>query len=348
MATMKDIANKAGVSIATVSRILNGDVTLVVREETRDAVFKAAKSLDYKVKSKKPNQVYSFGIVQWISSYEEKDDTYYYNIRMSVENYCILHNIEIKRYYRENLDEVFSDPNLDGLLCIGKFSRKLASKLNAKFKEIVFVDSNPDKLKYNAVYSDFKSGTEMAMDYFIEKGHRRIAYVGGHEYLDDYKGELYVDSRERIYLEYMHNHPLLEYREDDVYVGSFSAESGYDAMNKILGKQSKPTAVLCGNDVIAIGVLSALNESSIEEKISIIGFNNSPMAQFYNPPLTTIHIDTKYKGELACRLLLSLIEDGNKTPIKIVCSVRLVERESVYDLIKWNFGKCLVNIYLFL
>ena len=84
MATMKDVASKAGVSIATVSRILNGDVTLVVRNETREAVFNAAKSLNYVVKSKKTNVTYTFGIVQWISSYEEKEDTYYYNIRMSL------------------------------------------------------------------------------------------------------------------------------------------------------------------------------------------------------------------------------------------------------------------------
>ena len=333
MATMKDVANKAGVSIATVSRILNGDVTLVVRDETRESVLHAAKSIGYEVKAKKPNGVHTFGIVQWISSYEEKEDTYYYNIRMSVENYCIIHNIRIKRFYRENLEDVFSDTEINGLLCIGKFSRKLAAKLNSKFKEIVFVDSNPDKNKYNAVFSDFKSGTEQAMKYFIEKGHRKIGYIGGREYLDDNKEELYIDSRERVYLDIMKNHKLLSYNEDDVYTGEYSAESGYDLMKKILEKEELPTAVLCGNDVIAIGALSAINESDFENQISIIGFNNTPMAQFYNPPLTTISINTKYKGELACKLLQDLIEEKPKTPIKIICSVKLIERESVFEIV---------------
>lgn len=332
MATMKDVANRADVSIATVSRILNGDVTLVVRDETRQAVIEAARKLNYEIKVRKPNQTYTFGIVQWISSYEEKEDTYYYNIRMSVENYCILNNIQIKRYYRENLNDIFLDTNLDGLLCIGKFSRKLAVKLNDRFDEIVFVDSNPDKLKYNAVYSDFKAGTEMAMDYFIEKGHRNIAYIGGREYLGEEKDEIFIDSRERVYLDYMNNHSLLKFRQEDFYVGDYTADSGYDIMKQVLKSEIMPTAVLCGNDVIAIGALSALNESSYEGKISIIGFNNNPMAQFYNPPLTTIHIDTKYKGELACKLLISLIEEHHKTPIKVVCSVRLVERDSVFEI----------------
>ncbi len=331
MATMKDVASKAGVSIATVSRILNGDVTLVVRNETREAVFNAAKSLNYVVKSKKTNVTYTFGIVQWISSYEEKEDTYYYNIRMSLENYCIINSIQVKRYYRENLEDVFSDTDLDGLLCIGKFSKKLAAKLHARHHEIVFVDSNPDKLKYNAVYSDFKTGTKLAMDYLIKKGHRRIAYIGGREYLDDAKEDVFIDSREKIYLDFMQNHKLLKYRKEDLYLGDYSADNGYDKTKRILEKKDLPTAILCGNDVIAIGVLSALSEATLEKNISVIGFNNTPMAQFYNPPLTTINVDTKYKGELACQLLLNLIEEKNKTPIRIVCSVNLVERESVYE-----------------
>ena len=328
---MKDVASKAGVSIATVSRILNGDVTLVVRNETRDAVFNAAKSLNYVVKSKKTYVTYTFGIVQWISSYEEKEDTYYYNIRMSLENYCIINNIQVKRYYRENLEDVFSDTDLDGLLCIGKFSKKLAAKLHARHHEIVFVDSNPDKLKYNAVYSDFKTGKKLAMEHFINNGHRRIAYIGGREYLDDAKEDVFIDSREKIYLDFMQNHKLLKYRKEDLYLGDYSADNGYDKTKQILERKDFPTAILCGNDVIAIGVLSALSEATLEKNISVIGFNNTPMAQFYNPPLTTINVDTKYKGELACQLLLNLIEEKNKTPIRIVCSVNLVERESVYE-----------------
>lgn len=333
MSTMKDVAEKANVSIATVSRILNGDVTLVVRDETRAAVLESARELNYELKAKKPNHIYTFGIVQWISSYEEKEDTYYYNLRMSVENYCVLNNISIKRYYRENLNDIYSDKEIDGLLCIGKFSRKLAKKLHDCFKEIVFVDSNPDKTKYNAVYSDFKTGTKLAMDHFVEMGHRRIAYIGGREYLNEKNnGELFVDSRERVYLEYMNNHKFLQYRKEDVYLADYSAESGYDKMNEIINKKELPTAVLCGNDVIAIGALSAINESDLDHNISIIGFNNTPMAQFYNPPLTTVHIDTKYKGELACRLLLNLIKESHKTLLKVVCSVELIKRDSVYKI----------------
>lgn len=331
MATMKDVAERANVSIATVSRILNGDITLNVREETREAVLAAAQKTGYEIKSKKVNSELTFGIIQWISSYEEKEDNYYYNIRMSVENFCILNNIQIKRFYRENIADIYVDQELDGILCIGKFSRSLAEKLSANGRKIVFVDSNPDKSKYNAVYSDFKYGTQLALDHFVENNHRRIGYIGGREYLMTDKEELFIDSREKMYLKYMENEAL-DFHSGDAYFGDFTADFGYDAMNQILAKNDKPTAVLCGNDVIAIGALSALSESEENHNISIIGFNNTSMAQFYNPPLTTINVDTKYKGELACKLLKDLINEEQKTPIKIVCSVSLVIRDSVYTL----------------
>ncbi len=331
MATMKDVAKKANVSIATVSRILNGDITLNVREETREAVFDAAKKTGYKIKTKKPTIDVALGVVQWISSYEEKEDSYYYNIRMSVENYCVLNNIHVKRFYRENLEDIFIDNELSGLLCIGKFSTALATRLHDKYENIVFIDSNPDATKYNAVYSDFKHGTRMAMDHFVDNNHKRIGYIGGHEYLETHKGELFVDQRERTYLEYMEYHNL-EFYKEDVYIGDFTAEFGYDSMKSILAKDEKPTAVLCGNDVIAIGALSALGESEYDNQVSVIGFNNIPMAQFYKPPLTTVHIDTKYMGEIACGLLLNLIVDPKATPIKVVCGVQLIVRESVFQV----------------
>ncbi|MDE8256342.1 LacI family DNA-binding transcriptional regulator [Erysipelothrix rhusiopathiae] len=88
MATIKDIALKAHVSQATVSRILNEDPTLSVKDETRDEVFRVAKELNYRIKKKnKKADVLMVGIVQWISSNEEEEDPYYYSLRMSVENF---------------------------------------------------------------------------------------------------------------------------------------------------------------------------------------------------------------------------------------------------------------------
>lgn len=327
---MKEVASKAKVSIATVSRILNGDVTLNVREETREAVLSAAKELGYELKIKRTNTELTFGIVQWISSYQEKEDNYYHNIRMSVENYCVLNNIQIKRFYKENLNNVFKDKDIDGLLCIGKFSNDLADKMSINVPNIVFIDSNPDKNKYNSVYSDLKAGTRIALDHLVSKHHKVIGYIGGREYIETPRGKMFIDPREKEFLLYTEENEIVN--NGAYYVGDFSAEHGYDSMKVIIESDNPPTAVFCGNDVIAIGALSALGESANSDKISIIGFNNTAMAQFYNPALTTINVDTKYMGELACELLEKLINERPKTPIQIICNVSLVERESVFEL----------------
>lgn len=332
MATMKDVAKAANVSIATVSRILNGDLTLNVREETREAVFEAAKELNYELKIRKVSDGITYGIVQWISSYEEKDDNYYFNIRMSVENYCVLNNINIKRYYRENLDNVFLDKDIDGLLCIGKFSNELAHRLSKQYKNIVFVDSNPNFNKYNSVYSNFKAATKIALDHFVENGHTCIGYIGGREYLDEAHTKLFLDHREKIYFDYIKENNLSNNNNQFVYTGEYSADFGYDSATQMLESGSYPTAILCGNDVIALGALSALNELGYLDKISVIGFNNSPMAQYYNPPLTTINVDTRYMGELAVTLLERLINGSPKSPVQMVVAVKLIERDTVHNI----------------
>ncbi len=331
MATMKDVAKAAKVSIATVSRILNGDESLNVREETRESVLNAARDIGYKIKVKKSSSDLTIGIVQWISSYQEKEDNYYFNLRMSVENFCVLNNIQIKRYYRENLDDIFTVDDLDGLLCIGKFSRQHAATLKEAVSNIVFVDSNPDKMKYNAVYSDLKTGARLALDHLIERGHYNIAFISGREILETRNGEAFIDPREKIFLQYQAEKKINP-SSDNVFVSEYSADYGFDTAKLLLAKEDSPTAILCGNDIVAIGVLSALGEVENDKQISVIGFNNSPMSQYYNPPLTTVNVDTKYMGELACEMLLRLIHKSERTIVKIVCGVTLVERDSVYSV----------------
>lgn len=332
MATMKDVAKTANVSIATVSRILNGDVTLNVREETREAVFAAAKETGYQIKMKQRDGNMTFGIVQWISSYDEKEDHYYYNLRMSVENYCVLNNINVKRYYLENLEDLFINHHLSGLICIGKFSKDLAERLHSACSNVVFLDSNPDSDRYNAVFSNLQKGTELALEYLVSYGHENIAFIGGREYLEQSSTKLHDDPREKTFVSYMKQRDL--WTGNQCYIGEFSAEHGYDAMKEILKRDDIPTAIFCSSDVLAIGALSALGEAELTKKISIVGFNNTPMAQFYNPPLTSVNVDTKYMGELACRLLEQMIVEKQKTAIEIICNVELIIRDSVYKNIR--------------
>lgn len=333
MATLKDIAELSKVSTATVSRILNDDPELKVKDETREAVIGAANQLGYKRKRRQSSiNTDTIGIVQWISSYEEEDDFYYSALRMSVENYCLEKRLNVKRYYKENIEDVYENDQLAGLICIGKFSLQQAADFKRHSKNLVFVDSNPDSNKYSSVVHNLESATENSIKYLLSKGHRKIGYIGGRELLGPTKIE-YIDARERTFINFCKQHRDIEFNEDHYYYGSFTAETGYVRMKEALAKDDVPTAFVCGSDAVAMGAIRAIGESDQlnGNKISVLGFNDIPTAKFLNPPLTTTMLDTKYMGEMAVLVLQHQIEKHSDTAIKVVCSTKLVERNSVYE-----------------
>lgn len=330
MATIKDVAKRAGVSVATVSRILNNDQTLSVKEETRTAVTEAADALGYKPRiSRAINNRMQVGIIQWISSSKEEADPYYYNIRMAVENYCISNKIGVTRYYEENIKDLFSNSNINGLVCIGKFSLEQAASFKKHCKHLIFVDSNPDSTQYTSLVNDLEEATHIQLDYLYSKGHRHIGYIGGREYIGS-SDELYVDARERTFLRVIENDDRFTSTIDDIYLGRYDSKTGYVNIKKAFEKDKVPTAFICASDTIAMGALSALGTHKGE--ISIVGFNNISSAKYMNPPLTTIALDTKYMGEMAGNILVHMIKSSKVIPSKIQLSTHLIERDSVFDI----------------
>ncbi|MEG0416264.1 MAG: LacI family DNA-binding transcriptional regulator [Erysipelothrix sp.] len=334
MATIKDIAKAAGVSNATVSRILNEDKTLSVKDETREEVIRIAKELGYKIKPKKTTQFEMVvGIIQWISSYEEEEDPYYYELRKSVENFCIMNRIMVRKFYMENIQDVFEDDSLIGLICLGKFSLQQANDFSNHCSNLIFVDSNPNKDKYSSVVHDFETATFRTLEYLKDRGHRNVGYIGGREYLGPTKIE-YIDKREITYLNFMKNDQEMNFNESFVFTGSFNAMTGYESMLDALKHADCPTAFFCASDTIAMGALRALGEMDKVggKDISIVGFNDIQTAKFMNPPLTTTRLETKYMGEVAVNMLLLQINSKQSIPLKVVCSTQFVERESVFHL----------------
>lgn len=327
MATLKDIADKVGVSQATVSRILNDDPTLSVRAETRQDVIKTAKELKYSMRKKASgSKQITIGIVQWIASFEEEEDPYYFALKKGVESFWLKKKVQIKRYYKENLEEVYQD-ELDGLLCIGKFSLQQAEEFEKHCEQIVFVDSNPDSSKYSCVVHDVLGGSIKALEHLVSLGHSRIGFLGGREYLGVHK-EAHYDKRQSGYIDFMKSNPLTNFDETDMYIGDFVADTGYMGMKKALSKPTIPTAFFCASDTIAMGALRALGEANKTDVIAIVGVNDITSAKYMNPPLTTVALDTKHMGYLASTLLDVKIETGNKLPTKLLLQTNLVVRES--------------------
>lgn len=245
MATLKEIAEKAGVSVATVSRVLNYDMTLSVSDETRKRIFEIAQELNYKTPRER-NQMSAkerlrFGVVNWYSESQELDDPYYMAIRLGVEKECFHRQIElVKLFKKDGSYESEWLTGLDGIIAVGKFGKQNIDLFMSVTKHIVFVDYSPDEDRFDSVVVDFRKATVRVLQYLMDLGHKHIGYIGGREYVGD--GQLVQDERERTFYEYLYLRGM--FIPEYVFTGRFIAEDGYMLMKQALQLPNRPTAFL--------------------------------------------------------------------------------------------------------
>ncbi|MEF7565476.1 LacI family DNA-binding transcriptional regulator [Bacillus infantis] len=329
MATIKKIAEKAGVSIATVSRVLNYDASLSVTDDTRKKIFEAAEELDYKKKPVKKDAALKIAVVHWYTEKEELEDLYYMSIRYGIEQRCQQLGIQYANYFYDDLEKARSE-SLQGIIAVGKFSRAQAEALGEITDAVIFADYSPDEDRYDSVVVDFEKAAMKILDYLIGKGHKTIGYIGGQEVFKDESGGI-EDAREKAYRNYMASRGLLD--EGNIYIGSFTVDSGYRLMNKMIEEkgESLPTAVFAGNDLIAIGCLRALHEAGIQvpERVNVIGINDISVSKYIFPALTTLKVHTEPMGEVAVDLFLER-NQGRKIAKKVFLATELIARSSSF------------------
>lgn len=328
MATIKDIAQKAGVSIATVSRVLNYDESLSVSDQTKQKIFETAEALSYKKKSAKKNPLSKVAIVHWYTEEEELEDLYYMSIRMGAEQRCQELGIQGLRFF-QNTYHSLKDERVDGIIAIGKFSEGQVDELNGLAPQVVFVDDYERDSTYNdRVLTDFKSATRKVLDHLFTKGVKSIGYIGGRESYKDGHTPI-SDPREVMFKEYMNEKGLLE--EKWLYSGTFSVNDGYHLMKQAIEAHGEqlPEAFFVGNDSLAVGCLRALNESGIvvPDRVQIIGVNDISVAKYVFPTLSTVKVFTELMGETAVDLLMERM-NGRKVSKTVYVATELVKRES--------------------
>ncbi|PLR76866.1 LacI family transcriptional regulator [Bacillus sp. V3-13] len=309
MATIKDIAERAGVSIATVSRVLNYDTTLSVGDDTKKRILEAAEALSYRKKSERRPLSYKIAIVNWYTEQQELEDLYYMSIRLGVENRSQSLNLQITKLPLDN-SQPAKNEEVDGIIAIGKFSLKQAQQLCKITENIVFVDCSPDDDRFDSVVIDFHKATVNVLNYFLKKGHQKIGYIGGRE---TYKDQTAVidDPRRASFERFLIDKKL--YDESYVYIGAFSVDDGYKLMKQAISEHTGnlPTAFFVGSDSMAIGCLRALHEEniSIPDQVSIIGVNDISVSKYVYPPLSTVKVYTEMMGETAVDLLLERLAE---------------------------------------
>jgi len=267
MATIKDVAERTGVSISTVSRVLNYDKTLSISSEKRKRILEVAEALEYETprnrknsKSKKKKvDVLNIGILHFLSLEEELEDPYYIAIRLGIEKICIDKSIQISKIYNDrDVFDVEKLKALDGLVVIGKFSNENIDIIEKHCKQVVFVDSSPREEVFDSVVIDAEETVRKLLYYLIDLGYEKIGYLGGIEVLEEYNTIL-GETRKKAFIETLEEKGM--YNPKWVMESKFSYEAGYEMMKLMIDCGSMPEIFFAANDNIAIGALKAVNEA---------------------------------------------------------------------------------------
>ena len=310
MATVKEIAEIVGVSSAAVSRVLNYDEGISVSQETREAIFATAEKIGYKKKIIYP-KIENAAFLFWISPGEELEDIYYQAIYDELLSQAKKVNIHLSVITKEEgIEAVPSD--LNAFVALGWMNRKELDQLYKKCKNGVFIDTSPNEKLFDAVRPNLDSFVTQMVDYFVEKGHKKIGFVGGTDKNVDTE-QPSMDIREWSFRQSAAYYGCL--CEDDIYITrEHSVAEGYRAGKELALRKDMPTALCVANDTLAVGVLQALNESGVQipERVAVFSINDINVAQYVSPPLTTFHIDIPTICESALDLLRSRALNGGK------------------------------------
>ena len=336
MSTIREVAALAGVSIATVSRVINNDTTYKMTDETRDKVWRAVIELNYKAtasrrKSAQPSQptsaVRRIGCVMKLRG-GKYSDPYYLSLLSGMENYLASHHAEVA-FVRtwdeldnsEVLLRTFSE-HLDGLILMSHVESAAFRYAMSKVPYMVGIDtgfSEIDNIEY-----DHMQAVQTAMQYLYEKGYRDIGFIGGPE------GETPMRECRRFHSYMISMYDLgLSIRNECVLDCGWN-DGSCGRLLRSLGRDKMPRAFFVSSDLMALAALRALGEMQIAvpEQVAVMGLTNLEMSRYSNPPLTTLDIPTEQMGACAAKTLLQRLDGDASLPRRILFPARLVPRES--------------------
>jgi LacI family transcriptional regulator len=328
-ASIKDVAKEAGVSIATVSRVLN-DVD-VVNEETKKKVTEAIKKLDYRpnivARSLKTQKTRTIGIVvpdisnqfypEIVRGAEDVANIYNYNV--------ILCNTDLDSEKEVEYLRVLKEKMVDGVIYMSNsMEDQIIAKLDNLKLPTVLVETNSKNSDFPSVTIDNEKAAYDATTYLIKKGNKKIAYVGVNPDLANARGLRFLGYKKAL------EDNGIEYDDELVQFGGLKATDGRDGMEVIINKVKKIDAAFCCSDEIAMGVINTLREKGINvpEQVDVIGFENIYASSIYYPKLTTIEEPMYDMGSVGMRMLIKLVNKKEIEQEHYILDYKLIERDS--------------------
>lgn len=338
-AKLKDIAMAAGVSISTVSRILNNIPNRPAGDPTSQRVIQAAKDLGYMSEASAKLQAlaapadrgaYSIGCIL-TSDHETFVSPFFSSLLAGIQNTLAQTggHLKYKLSVMNIIDRGFSlfleSSHLDCAIMLGRTSLENITLLKNRIPNLVYAGVNSIGSDFDEVLCDGYSGALRAVQYLIGLGHKKIGYIGSTQQ----KYQVFNEHRYQGYLDALAKAGI-RLNEDYVIDTHLTSPDGYDSMTTLIERGNLPTAIFCGNDTVALGVMKALGERgiSIPDDISIIGFDNIETAAYTQPALTTISVPTKELGRMAVKIMLDKLETGRDYALKVNLPFSLIERDS--------------------
>jgi LacI family transcriptional regulator, galactose operon repressor len=333
MATIRDIAKKAQVSVSTVSRVLNNKPD--VKAETKKKIDKAIEELGFSPSNVarglvlKKSSVIGF-IVPDIANPSFPELARGIVARARSLGYSVMFfDTNHDKHVEKEAINLMQGKHVDGIiLSFNEANRNELEKLLKKQFPVVQIYRKSSKPTISTIALDNYYAGTMATNYLIQKGHRRIGLIttgkqtqSGYERLMGYKKAL--------------DHSGIEYDEDLVQVGENNADSGKGCMLNLLKLKRKPTAIFACHDLMAVGSYEAIYDKgfSIPEDISVIGHDNIDVSRYIRPKLTTIDTHKFDLGQAGVDLLLEEIQADQPLNKEVVIKAELIERDSVRELI---------------
>lgn len=330
MATIKDVAARAGVSISTVSHVLNH--TRRVSEEATRNVLEAVSALNYApnsvARSLKVNNTRTIGLLVTASA-----NPFFAEVVKGVEDYCfnqryslILCNTENQLERQRHYLRMLMEKRVDGLLVICTDLDDEIQTLLRSYQHVpqVVMDWGGRCDFANVINDNVRTGAYLAGKYLVEQGHRDIACITGQ--LAKQTTQLRLDGVRDALAE-----AGLTLAPDNILEGDYEMQSGFDAMQRLIARAQRPTAVFAFDDPMAIGAICAATQAGLRvpEDISMVGYDDVEMARFSSPPLTTIRHPKAELGAHAVELLVSRIRNKEQSAEAVDVQPELVIRHSV-------------------
>ncbi len=333
--TLKEIAAEAGVSISTVSRVINKSGKSPASQEVQDKIWEIVRRTGYipnttarnlkkgdsQDESKRTNSIACL----FARIPDAATDTFFSTLARSIEREAFQHNYILKYTFtaidtqHPGILGVLADKQVDGVAVLGRCDKQLLKFLKQHFRYVAYTGLNELNAKYDQIICDGYQAAISAVNHLIELGHTKIGYIG----------EVENEIRYQGYCTAMANAGLPIYKGHVINV-TMTPEGGYRGTQALLDTGCNATAFFCCNDNTAIGAMRAFQEHglSIPKDISIISIDDIETAQYLTPMLTTVHIPLEDMGKMTAKTLIDRIEGGHTLPMKISLPHYIAKRES--------------------